>query len=143
MHEVAHISLYRVHGGSVIANIDAWNEQRASVIHPEMMDLSTYKPIYLGSPIWRYRPAVPLWTFVENNDFQDKQIVLFNTFNSQFKAENIAEFQKLVEQKGGVFLDHIYIRRGRVCNQIDREELLKQVRELLAIRERNWVEGLR
>ncbi len=124
--------------GSIKANIDAWNEQRLSIIEPETIDLSPYELIFLGSPIWWYRPAVPLWTFVEKNDFQGKRIVLFNTFNSQFKADNIVEFQKLVEQKGGAFLDHIYVRRGRVYNQIDREELLTQVRDLLRKSESKW-----
>ncbi|MCP4010400.1 MAG: flavodoxin/nitric oxide synthase [Proteobacteria bacterium] len=129
--------------GSIKANMDAWNEKRVSVIDPETIDLRPYKLIFLGSPIWWYRPAVPLWSFVEKNDFQGKNVVLFNTFNSQFKAENIAKFQALVEQKGGVFLDHIYVRRGRVYNQIDREELLAQVRGLLASRESKWIEVIR
>jgi hypothetical protein len=37
--------------------------------------------IILGSPIWYFRPAQPLWTFVEKNNFQGKAVVLFNTFN--------------------------------------------------------------
>ena len=129
--------------GSVKANRDAWNEKRFSVIDPETIDLSPNILIFLGSPIGWYRPAVLLWGFVEKNNFQGKNVILFNTFNSQFKAENIAEFQMLLGQKGGVFLDHICVRRGRVYNQIDREELLTQIRELLANRESKWIEVLR
>ena len=129
--------------GSIKANIDAWNNERISVINPESIDMARYHVIFLGSPIWWYRPAVPLWTFVEKNDFQDKSVVLFNTFNSQFKAEYIEEFQKLVEEKGGDFLDHIYVRRGRIYDQIDRNELIMQVRKLLNDRESKWIEVLR
>jgi hypothetical protein len=99
-----------------------------------------YQLIFLGSPIWWYQPAVPLWTFVEKNEFHGKQIVLFNTYNSQFKKEYIDEFEQLVTQKGGVFVDHISVRRGRNFNQIDKNELIRQVQQLLIDRENNWIE---
>jgi flavodoxin len=126
--------------GSLKANRDAWNEKRISVINPEIIDLTQYQLIFLGSPIWWYRPAVPLWTFVEKNDLDGKSIVLFNTYNSRFKKEHIDEFEQLVTQKGGVFVDHISVRRGRVFNQIDKKELIRQVQQLLLDRENNWIE---
>jgi flavodoxin len=129
--------------GAIRANVDAWNKERISVISPVTIDMTRYKVIFLGSPIWWYRPAVPLWTFVEKNNFQGKSVVLFNTFNSRFKAEYIEEFQALVEEKGGDFIDHIYVRRGRIVSQIDRNELIKQFRKLLKNRESKWIEVIR
>lgn len=129
--------------GSIKANIDAWTNERISVINPETVDMTDYRMIFLGSPIWWFRPAVPLWTFVGKNNFKGKKVVLFNTFNSRFKAENIEKFKKLLEQKGGDFLDHIYIRRGRVYDQIDSIEQIAQVRKLLISRERQWIEVLK
>jgi len=116
---------------------------RQGCINPEKIDITRYNVIFLGSPIWWYRPAVPLWTFVEKHNLQGKNVILFNTFNSRFKAEYIDEFQKLVEDKGGNYLDHIYVRRGRIYDQIDRNELIKQFRELLKNRESKWIEVLR
>ena len=55
--------------GSIKASKDAWTEKRFCHIKPEIVDLSKYRLIFLGSPIWWYRPAVPLWTFVERNNF--------------------------------------------------------------------------
>jgi flavodoxin len=123
--------------GILKANRDAWNK-RTAVIEPETIDISNYRLIFLGSPIWWYRPAPPLWTFVEKNDFQGKVVVLFNTFNSRFKPEEIQEFQKLVENKGGRFLDHIYVRRGRIYNQLSGSELVEEVQKLLEDRESEW-----
>lgn len=123
--------------GILNANRDAWNK-KAAVIEPETIDMSNYRLIFLGSPIWWYRPAPPLWTFVEKNDFQGKAVVLFNTFNSRFKPEEIQEFQKLVENKGGRFLDHIYVRRGRIYNQLSGSELIEEVQKLLEDREGEW-----
>jgi hypothetical protein len=94
--------------------------------------------IFLGSPIWWYRPAVPLWTFVEKNSFKDKAVVLFNTFNSKFKSEYIKEFIALVKNKEGQFLDHIYVRRGRWYSQLSREKLLEKFNKILDIKEEKY-----
>jgi flavodoxin len=123
--------------GWINANLDAWN-QNPAVIGPETIDISNYNLIILGSPIWYFRPAPPLWTFVEKNNFQGKAVVLFNTFNSRFKSEHIHEFQQLVNNRGGRFLDHVYVRRGRIFNQINGNELIKKTQELLNARNSKW-----
>lgn len=123
--------------GWINANLDAWN-QNSTVIEPETIDISNYNLIILGSPIWYFRPAPPLWTFVEKNNFQGKAVVLFNTFNSRFKSEEIHKFQKLIDNKDGKFLDHVYVRRGRIFNQISGNELIKRVQELLNARNSKW-----
>ena len=70
-------------------------------IKPEVVDMGKYRLVFIGSPIWWYRPAPPLWTFVEKNDFKEKNVILFNTFNSRFKSEEIEKFQEAIEKKGG------------------------------------------
>jgi len=123
--------------GWVNANFDALY-QKPAVIEPETIDISNYDLIIIGSPIWYFRPAPPLWTFVENNNFQGKAVILFNTFNSRFKSEHINEFQQLINNRGGRFLDHAYVRRGRIFNQLSGNELIKRVQELLNTKESNW-----
>lgn len=124
--------------GGVRANIEAWNEVKITDIKPVTVDMSQYNLIFLGSPIWWYRPAVPLWTFVEKNNFKDKKVVLFNTFNSKFKSEYIEEFINLVKKMGGHFLDHIYVRRGRWYSQLSREELLEKFNKILDTKEEKY-----
>ena len=80
--------------GGLKANNDAWNEGTKTKIKPEKVDMSGFDLIFLGSPIWWYRPAVPLWTFVTKNNFHGKQVVLFNTFNSKFEKTYIDKFKK-------------------------------------------------
>lgn len=125
-------------GGETKAGINAWNETTITDIEPETVDMSQYNLIFLGSPIWWYRPAVPLWTFVDKNDFKDKRVILFNTFNSKFKSKYIEKFKKLVEKKGGKFHDHIYVRRGRWYFQLRREELLEKFNEILDEKEEEY-----
>ncbi len=124
--------------GSNRASADAWTEERISTINPGVVDLSRYKVVFLGSPIWWYRPAVPLWTFIEKNSFQSQQVVLFNTFNSRFKDELIGEFSDLVKSKGGNLNDHIYIRRGRWYKQLDQDELIEEIHSLIESSEARW-----
>lgn len=67
------------------ANRDSRSKKNVD-IRPEVVDLQRYRLVFLGSPIWWYRPAPPLWTFVEKNDFSGKEVVLFNTFYSLLLA---------------------------------------------------------
>ena len=113
--------------GKRSASSDAWDERRRVPIVPKTIDMSRYDLIFLGSPIWWYRPAVPLWAFVENNSFNGKKVVLFNSFNSRFKDKHITQFKKLVRKKGGVVVEHLYVRRGRWYWQKSRKEVLKEL----------------
>jgi flavodoxin len=119
------------------ANRDAGDRVFAN-ISPEVVDMSAYRLVFLGSPIWWFRPAPPLWTFVEKNDLSGKHVVLFNTFNSRFKAEEIGEFEQKVMEKGGLFIDHVYVRRGRVYNQKSGEKLIDEAQRLVDERMSGW-----
>ena len=108
-------------------------------ISPQRLDLSKYRLVVLGSPIWWYRPAPPLWAFAEANEFRGAAVVLFNTFNSRFKREEIDAFRALVERQGGRFLDHIYVRRGRIYWQLSGAEVLRQVEIQVAEKSPGWL----
>jgi len=120
------------------ANNDADDKVTTTEIKPDTVDMSKYRLVFLGSPIWWYRPAPPLWTFIEKNDFSGKEVVLFNTFNSKFKAKPIKEFQREVEEKGGRLIDHIFIRRGRVYYQMSGNELIQEAQNLLDKKVKEW-----
>ena len=124
--------------GQIRASIDAWTEEKISTNDPEIIDLNRYQFIFLGSPIWWYRPAVPLWSFVAKNDFHGQDIVLFNTFNSRFKDKYIHEFSYLIKSKGGNLDDHIFIRRGRWYNQLNQNEMIEQIQALIKSKETQW-----
>ena len=106
-------------------------QTKHAVITPEKIDLSQYDTIFIGSPIWWYSPAPPIWQFVENNDFSDKNVILFNTFNSQFKQNYIDEFKASIEEKNGHFVKHLYVKRGRMTRQISTEIMLQTVQKQL------------
>jgi len=106
-------------------------QTKHAAITPEKIDLSPYETIFVGSPIWWYSPAPPAWQFVNNNNIANKNIVLFNTFNSKFKQEYIDDFKANIEDKNSYFVKHIYVKRERMSQQISAETLLEKVRQQL------------
>jgi len=107
------------------------SQTRRAVITPERVDLSQYDTIFIGSPIWWYSPAPPVWQFVESNEFSGKEVILFNTFNSRFKQEYIDDFKTTIEDRDAHFINHIYVKRGRMTNQMSTESMLQEVRKQL------------
>lgn len=61
---------------------------------------------------------------VERNRFDGKRVVLFNTFNSQFKAEDIEIFKAKVIERGARSFEHRFVRRGRMTQQISPSEMV-------------------
>jgi flavodoxin len=121
------------------ADNDADDQVTTVQIKPEVVDMGKYRLVFIGSPIWWYRPAPPLWTFVEKNDFRKKNVILFNTFNSRFKSEEIEKFRGEIEKKGGRLIDHIFIRRGRVYYQNSGKQLLEESQEIIKEKMREWI----
>ncbi|MCP4137037.1 MAG: flavodoxin/nitric oxide synthase [bacterium] len=111
---------------------------KTTSITPEKIDLSKYRLIFLGSPVWLFYPAPPLDSFIEHNDFSGKKVVLFNTFNSRFKDEEINRFKRKISEKGGSVIDHIYVRRGRVYNQKSGPELIREVNSIVDSKKIEW-----
>lgn len=115
--------------GWVKAMLDA--RKTKAIISNQSVDLSAYDTIYIGSPIWLYSPAPPVFEFVKNNDFKGKKVVLFNSLNSNFEQKYIDAFAALVRQRGGEFSKHLYVTRGRMTQQMSTESFLDSVKTKL------------
>lgn len=116
--------------GQMRASNDASNKiRRSEIIHPAI-DFARYERIVLSSPTWWYRPAVPMWAFVSNQDFAQKSVSLLLTGNSGYKESNIEEFGELLESSNGRFTGYQFIERGRVFWQLSESELREKVRNL-------------
>jgi len=124
--------------GQMLASQHADQEVTTTPIQHETVDLSRYDMIFLCSPIWWFRPAVPMWSFVENHDFAGKPVFLLTTGNSRLKEELIEKFGTLVEEKNGKFLGKLFIRRGRIYWQKTPDEVNEEVRDALDARQKIW-----
>jgi hypothetical protein len=91
-------------------------------------DLDPVRRLFLVSPIWMFRPATPLWAYVEQANLTGKEIVLVTTGNSRFEQTEIDAFARRVEARGGRLTQHLFLRRGRIYWQKSREDLLAKAR---------------
>ncbi|ELI8170295.1 TPA: flavodoxin family protein [Yersinia enterocolitica] len=91
--------------------------------------LAPVKRIFLVATTWMFRPATPLWAYVEQTDLTGKQVVLVTTGNSRFKQKEIDAFATRVEAHGGHLIGHVFLRRGRIYWQKSREELIEEIKE--------------
>ena len=124
--------------GQMLASKHADEEVTTTPIEHDPVTLSDYDLIVLCSPTWWFRPAPPLWSFVENHDFGGKRVFLMMTGNSRLKAELIDKFDALVEKNNGKFLDTLFIQRGRIYWQKTPNEVNEEVRQALESRNSIW-----
>ena len=97
-------------------------------IRVDPIDITPARRVFLVAPTWLFRPATPLWAYVEQADLTGKEVVLITTGNSRFEQAKIDAFAKRVEGHGGRLIRHIFLRRGRILWQESREELIESVR---------------
>lgn len=96
-------------------------------ISPRTINLTPFDTVWLGSPVWLYSPAPPIWAFVEHNRFDGQRVVLFNTFNSHIGEDHIATFKAKVMARGAKSFEHKHVLRGRMTQQITPDEMLKTI----------------
>lgn len=97
-------------------------------VRVDPIELAPAHRIFLVSPTWMFRPATPLWAYVEQTDLTGKDVVLVMTGNSRYERAEIDAFARRVEAHGGRLVRHVFLRRGRIYWQKSREELLREVR---------------
>lgn len=125
--------------GQMLASKHADEEITTTPIKHDPVDLDSYDLIFLCSPTWWFRPAVPLWSFVENHVFEGKRVFLMMTGNSRMTEERTGRFRTLVQKKKGIFLDVLFINRGRIYWQKTPDRVNKEVRESLNARKDLWL----
>jgi len=124
--------------GQMLAAKHADEELTTTLIKHNTVNLIDYDLIFLCSPTWWYRPAVPLWSFVENHDFAGKKVFLIMTGNSRKTNEKTGKFGPLIEKQNGKFLDVLFVQRGRFYWQKTPAQVNKEVLDALKERKEIW-----
>ncbi|SQK97719.1 flavodoxin family protein [Pseudomonas aeruginosa] len=96
-------------------------------ITPRTIDLKPFDTVWLGSPVWLYSPAPPIWAFMEHNRFEGQHVVLFDTFNSHIGDDYIATFKAKVMERGAKTFKHKGVLRGRMTQQLTPEQMLQVI----------------
>ncbi len=115
--------------GQMQASDDASAELQDTNIRHPIIDFRQYQHVILSSPTWWYRPAVPMWAFIDRQNFANSEVFLLLTGNSRYEVAKIAAFGNLVEARNGRFTGYHFIERGRVFWQLSADELRQQVRD--------------
>lgn len=114
--------------GQFQASSDADDGAQSCPIEHAPFDPLAYEHIVLCSPVWWYRPAVPLWAFVGDTAFGGREVSLLMTGNSRYEPDAIDEFAASVAASGGRFVGTSFVARGRVLWQKSADELAAEVR---------------
>lgn len=123
---------YRLGLGGLAHAINDANTRRTQPdvlpeISPRTLDLTPFETVWLGSPVWLYSPAPPIWAFIEHNRFDGQHVVLFNTYNSHIGEDHIARFKAKVMARGAKSFEHRHVLRGRMTQQLTPEQMLEQI----------------
>lgn len=108
-------------------------------ITPQKIDLSKYQLVFLGSPIWFMHPTAFIYSFIKNNDFTLKNVVLFYTYGGSIADDAVAEWEGLIQQKGGKVIDVIGIQHS---SSQTREALEVEVNAIIDRQRSKWIENM-
>lgn len=85
------------------------------------IDLSGYERVVIGFPIWWYTAPRIIQTFLEQNDFSNKEVYLFATSGGSSIDKAVEDLKKQYSS--------IHIVSGRLLNTFDETEVKKWMEE--------------
>lgn len=110
---------------------DYTKNERDEDARPELKDLGVnmddYVVVFVGYPIWWYTLPMPIYTFFDKYDFDDKIIVPFNTHEGSGDGGTYSTIKNW--EKNAKVLDGLAIRGGDIKSD-------------QTARIRNWLNGL-
>ena len=78
-------------------------------IDPAHIDLTPYNVVIISSPIWAGKLSTAIRTFIAENRFDGKKVVLFTTTNVFEKEGSKNKAKKMVMQSGGQVVGYFQI----------------------------------
>lgn len=78
-------------------------------IDPEQPDMSSYDHIIIGSPIWTGKLSMAIRTFIDQNRFDSKKVVIYTTTNAAEKEKYKQKNRDLVREKGGEVVGYVQV----------------------------------
>jgi flavodoxin len=74
---------------------------RGSKINPIDVDLKQYERIFVGSPMWAYRPAPAINSFIYKTNFEGRSVIPFFTMGGDDSKKALANITAKVEKRQG------------------------------------------
>jgi len=88
-------------------------------------DINNYQLIFIGTPIWCFRPTPAINTFISQADFKNKKIVLFVTMAGTKVEKAVNLMKEAIEAKAGEVIGSFSIRTSGVKKEQIIEEGIK------------------
>ena len=85
---------------------------RCSEIKPLDFTIDGYDVVFIGTPVWAFKPAPAINTMVSKLDFSGRRIVIFVTMGGSGAENTIKILTRAVIEKDGTVLDSFAIRTG-------------------------------
>ncbi len=74
---------------------------RGSEISPSDIDLKQYDTIFLGCPVWSFRPAPAINSFIYQTDFEGRRVVPFVTMGGSDARKALDNMTAKIERRNG------------------------------------------
>lgn len=100
---------------------------RGSKINPIDVDLKQYEKIFVGSPMWSYRPAPAINSFIYRTNFEGRSIIPFFTMGGTNSEKALANMTAKIERSQGKVAGSFAITTYEVSD----EEIIARVKEAI------------
>lgn len=100
---------------------------RGSKINPINVDLKQYERIFIGSPIWAYRPAPAINSFIYQTNFEGRSIIPFFTMGGTNAEKALANITAKIERSQGKVAGSFAITSYKVSD----EEIIARAKEAI------------
>ena len=94
--------------GYLRGGLDAIRSKKTSIEY-EDVNFEKYDNIYIGTPVWASKPTPAIMEFISQNNFTNKNIILFATMMSSGGEETVDIMKKLIEDKDGIVVNSFVI----------------------------------
>lgn len=84
---------------------------------PEKIDFGPYKTIIVSAPVWASQPGLAMKTFIQNNRFDGKNIIVFITSDSFIEEKYQAKHKALLAESGGNVIDYFQVQATDFVNK--------------------------
>jgi flavodoxin len=100
---------------------------RGSKINPVDVDLKQYERIFIGSPMWSYRPAPAINSFIYQTNFEGRSIIPFFTMGGDNSKGALANMTAKIEKSQGKVAGSFAITTYGVSD----EEIIARAKEAI------------
>ena len=98
-----------------------------SKIRPLDVDLKQYERIFIGSPMWAYRSAPAINSFIYRTNFEGRSVIPFFTMGGDDSEKALANITAKIEKKQGKVAGSIAIKSYEVSD----DEIIARAKEAI------------